>query len=204
MSTPNRIVSIYTEDTPNPQAIKLVLNRMLFPQSSADFTSLEEAEEVSPLATKLFKEYDFVSNVFIMNNFVTVTKKVDTAWYELLTELREFIKSYVAEGHPIIDTDAYAKRVAENPSSANPNAVQEDDEEVVKKIKEMLTKYVQPAVEGDGGSVVFRSFNEGIVRLGMQGACSGCPSSSFTLKQGIEGLLKRMIPEVESVEAEAM
>ncbi len=204
MSTPNRIVSIYTEDTPNPQAIKFVLNRMLFPQSSADFTTLEEAEAVSPLATKLFKDYDFVSNVFIMNNFVTVTKKVAEPWYELIPDLREAIKTYISEGHTIIDTDAYAKAVAENPSSANPNVIREDDEEVVKKIKEMLTKYVQPAVEGDGGSVVFRSFDQGIVRLGMQGACSGCPSSSITLKSGIEGLLKRMVPEVESVEAEML
>ena len=92
----------------------------------------------------------------------------------------------------------------ENHSGGDPNRIAEDDPETVKKIKEMLTKYVQPAVEGDGGSIVFRSYEAGIVTLGMQGSCSGCPSSSITLKAGIEGLLKRMVPEVQEVVAEAL
>ena len=204
MSAPNRVVSIYTEATPNPQTMKFVLNRMLFAQNSADFPSFEAAEEASPLAAAIFKSFPFVGGVFIMNNFVTVSKATTDEWYELIPELREFIRNYVAEDHQIINLEVLKERLDNKEVGTNTNAIAEDDTETVKKIKEMLTKYVQPAVESDGGSIVFRSYTDGVVHLGMQGSCSGCPSSTVTLKAGIEGLLKRMVPEVQSVEAEML
>lgn len=201
---PNSIVvSIYSEATPNPETMKFVMNRMLFPKNSVDFPKPADAEGASPLATALFTEFEYVKGVFIMNNFVTVTKTPETEWFEITPALREFIRQYVADGHPIID-EAGIQEMLDAQPNGDPNRVNESDPEVVKKIKEMLTKFVQPAVEMDGGAIVFRDYKEGIVTLGMQGACSGCPSSSVTLQQGIEGLLKRMVPEVQSVVAEAM
>lgn len=204
MAVQNKIISIYTEATPNPATMKFVLNRMLFAQNSVDFPTLEEAKEASPLAVALFENFSFVSGVFIMNNFVSVTKNSEeTEWFELATEVREFIRQYLQEEKTIVNREVILARVAEQ-KGTNSNEIVADDSEVVQKIKATITKYVQPAVEMDGGSIVFHSFDDGIVKLGMQGACSGCPSSTITLKAGIEGLLKRMIPEVKSVEASAI
>ncbi|MGB0839352.1 MAG: NifU family protein [Chitinophagales bacterium] len=197
------IVSSYTEATPNPETMKFVLNRMLYAQNSADFPSRSDAEGASDLATALFDTYDFVKGVFIMNNFVTITKTPEAEWFEVVPEIREYIRSYVAAEKSIIDVAVLQERV-QNSTQHISNQIRENDPEMVQKIKELLTKYVQPAVEMDGGSIVFRSYKDGIVRLGMQGACSGCPSSTVTLKSGIEGLLKRMIPEVQGVEAEML
>lgn len=201
MTVQNRVVSIYTEATPNPETMKFVLNKILFLQNSADFPTRADAEGISPLALALYDQFDYVQGVFIMNNFITITKTAETEWFELIPELREFIRNYVANGGEIINEQAYAERIQAAPVN-NTNEVREGDDAIVVKIKEMLTKYVQPAVEMDGGSIVFRSYENGVVRLGMQGSCSGCPSSSITLKAGIEGLLKRMVPEVQAVEAE--
>ncbi len=204
METPTKIVSIYTEATPNPASMKFVLNQMLLPQNSADFPNREAAVGVSPLAVELYDTFPFVSGVFIMNNFVTITKNGDAVdWFEVASPLRDFIRTYVSEGKEAVNTAALQVHFSENPD-ANPNEIAADDSEVVVKIKEMLVKYVQPAVEMDGGAIVFRSFKDGILTLGMQGSCSGCPSSTITLKAGIEGLLKRMVPAVESVEAEML
>ncbi|QQS28364.1 MAG: NifU family protein [Sphingobacteriales bacterium] len=204
MDTPTKIVSIYTEATPNPSSMKFVLNKMLLPQNSADFPTRETAEGVSPLAHELFDAFDFVGGVFIMNNFVTITKNSeDKDWFEIAPLLRDFIRTYVSDDREVINTAALQAHFTQNPD-ANPNEIYADDSEVVVKIKELLVKYVQPAVEMDGGAIVFRSFENGVLTLGMQGSCSGCPSSTITLKAGIEGLLKRMIPAVESVEAEML
>lgn len=204
METTNKIVSIYTEATPNPATMKFVVNQMLLPQNSVDFPKPEAAKDISPLAEALFNAFNYVSGVFIMNNFVTITKiGDDNDWFEIAPQLREFIRNYVSEGKQVVNTDALKAMVAANPD-ANPNEVSANDSEIVAKIKELLTKYVQPAVEMDGGAIVFRSFNNGVLTLGMQGSCSGCPSSTITLKAGIEGLLKRMVPAVESVEAEML
>ncbi|HRI27777.1 MAG TPA: NifU family protein [Chitinophagales bacterium] len=204
METTNKIVSIYTEATPNPATMKFVVNQMLLPQNSVDFPKPEAAKDISPLAEALFTAFDYVSGVFIMNNFVTITKAGEESdWFEIAPQLREFIRNYVSEGKQVVNTDALKAMVAANPD-ANPNEVSANDSEIVAKIKELLTKYVQPAVEMDGGAIVFRSFNNGVLTLGMQGSCSGCPSSTITLKAGIEGLLKRMVPSVESVEAEML
>lgn len=184
--------------------MKFVLNKMLLPQNSADFPTRETAEGVSPLAHELFDTFDFVGGVFIMNNFVTITKNSeDKDWFEIAPLLRDFIRTYVSDDREVINTAALQAHFTQNPD-ANPNEIYADDSEVVVKIKELLVKYVQPAVEMDGGAIVFRSFENGVLTLGMQGSCSGCPSSTITLKAGIEGLLKRMIPAVESVEAEML
>ena len=203
METPTRLVSIYTEATPNPETMKFVLNKMLFAQNSADFPTRESAEGISPIALALYDEFAFVNGIFIMNNFVTVTKKPNFEWYEIVGEVREFIRGYVSNGGEMVNEEVWREQLAQTPGG-DPNAINADDDAIVAKIKEILTRYVQPAVEGDGGSIVFRSYQNGLVTLGMQGSCSGCPSSTITLKSGIEGLLKRMVPEVQSVEAEAL
>ena len=128
-----------------------------------------------------------------MNNFVTITKTPDADWMEISTTLREFVKNYLEDGKEIIA------------ANFKPHAASTQDETaVIAKIKEMLENYVKPAVEMDGGAIQFKSYHEGKVELLMQGSCSGCPSSMITLKAGIEGLLKRMVPEVQEVVAEAM
>jgi len=192
-------VMLYTEQTPNPESLKFVTNRMLY-KGTADFGEEELAKEWSPLATALF-EKPYVKGVYISNNFVTVTKEFNYAWEDIMLQLKEFIKEYVSEGGEIIKdgfTDAMAKIEEERGASYD---YTENEAEIVKKIKDLLETYVKPAVEMDGGNIEFESFNEGTVRLIMQGACSGCPSSTVTLKAGIEGMMKRMVPEVKNVEA---
>jgi Fe-S cluster biogenesis protein NfuA len=187
-----RIVDVYTEMTPNPETLKFVADISLFSNSAADFPDEASAKD-SPLATELFG-FPFVKGVFIMNNFVTVTKASEADWMEITPTLRDFIKTYLEDGKEIITADY-------KPAG---HASQSSEEEVVNKIKEMLDNYVKPAVEMDGGAIQFKSYHEGKVELQLQGSCSGCPSSIITLKAGIEGLLKRMIPEVQEVIAESI
>jgi Fe-S cluster biogenesis protein NfuA len=172
--------------------MKFVTNVMLFPDNSADFADEASAKE-SALATELFG-FPFVKGVFIMNNFVTVTKTPDSEWMEIIPTLREFVKNYVEDGKEIISKEY-------RPSNRE---TVHNEAEVITKIREMLENYVKPAVEMDGGAIQFKSFHEGKVTLMLQGSCSGCPSSMITLKAGIEGLLKRMVPEVQEVVAEAI
>lgn len=184
-------VEFYTESNPNPNSLKFVTNYILFPEGeSFDFPDLESAEK-APLAKELFK-FDYVDRVFFMNNFITITKKEGVDWIEVKSELKDFIRSYVESEKDLLDT--------ENITEDSDN----EDSEVVIKIKQVLDEYIKPAVEMDGGAITFDSFNEGIVKVQLQGSCSGCPSSTVTLKAGIENLLTRMIPEVSSVEAESV
>jgi NFU1 iron-sulfur cluster scaffold homolog, mitochondrial len=194
VKTGNPVVSIYSEMTPNPETMKFVANKLLYPGKSIDF-AIEEDAKPSPLAQELFG-FPFVKGVFIASNFVTVTKTSDTAWDDVIPELRQFLKEYLEEGKVVINED----EIVIKPSS---NVINEGDEDVVKRIKELLENYVKPSVEMDGGAIQFRSYNDGVVKLMMQGSCSGCPSSMVTLKAGIEGMMKRMIPEVKEVMAEA-
>lgn len=193
-------VMLYTEQTPNPESLKFVTNRMLY-KGTADFREQELAQEWSPLATALFG-LPYVKGVYICNNFVTVTKELNYDWSSLMLNLKDFIKKYIEEGGEIIASgfdEAMAEIEAERGASYEYSG---DDVEIVKKIKEMIDTYVKPAVEMDGGNIEFKGWDAGTVTLIMQGACSGCPSSSVTLKAGIEGMLKRMIPEVREVVAE--
>ena len=183
------LINIYTEATPNPETMKFVANRMILPDDSADFQTRQAALK-SPLAAKLF-EFPFVNAVFIMNNFVTVTKLSTYEWFDISPKLKEFVKEYLESGAEIL-------------LPTEEKVTNENDSETVVKIKNMLDTYVKPAVEMDGGAITFQSFEEGIVKVELRGSCSGCPSSTITLKAGIENLLKRMVPEVEAVEAVAM
>jgi NFU1 iron-sulfur cluster scaffold homolog, mitochondrial len=196
IKTGNPIISIYTEMTPNPETMKFVANKLLYPGKSIDFPDVESAK-ASPLATELFG-FPFLKAVFIASNFVTLTKTPDTDWNDVIPSIRQFLKEYLEEGKVIINEEEVAamKQESSNVASA-------DDSDVVKRIKELLDNYVRPAVEMDGGAIQFKSYDEGIVNLMLQGSCSGCPSSMITLKAGIEGMMKRMIPEVKEVVAEA-
>jgi Fe-S cluster biogenesis protein NfuA len=197
IKTGNPIISIYTEMTPNPETMKFVANKLLYPGKSADFPDVESATP-SPLATELFG-FPFIKAVFIASNFVTLTKTADADWNDVIPSIREFLKDYLEEGKAVINEEEMAQRRTQQSS----NEVSADDNDVVKRIKELLDNYVRPAVEMDGGAIQFKSYSEGTVSLAMQGSCSGCPSSMITLKAGIEGMMKRMIPEVKEVVAES-
>jgi len=194
LKTGNTIVSIYTEMTPNPETMKFVANKLLYPGKSIDFPD-ESTAEPSPLAKELFA-FPFIRSVFIASNFVTLTKTPDTQWEDVIPSIREFLKQYLEEGKAVINEDKIVVK-------KDANSVNADDTDVVKRIKELLENYVKPAVEMDGGAISFKGYDNGVVKLMMQGSCSGCPSSMITLKAGIEGMMKRMIPEVQEVVAEA-
>jgi len=197
IQTGNPIISIYTEMTPNPETMKFVANKLLYPGKSADFPDVESATP-SALATELFG-FPFIKAVFIASNFVTLTKTTETDWNDVIPSIRQFLKDYLEEGKPVINEEEMAQRRTQQSS----NEVSADDDDVVKRIKELLDNYVRPAVEMDGGAIQFKSYSNGTVSLAMQGSCSGCPSSMITLKAGIEGMMKRMIPEVPEVVAES-
>lgn len=188
------IIEIYTEMTPNPESQKFVTNRHILPNFQLDFRTRELAEG-SALAKMLFT-MPFVNGVFIANNFVTITKKPEYEWLEINDELKTAIKNFLASGMQPVDNALLPKDLLEQQNS---KATATDPES---KIKELLEKYVKPAIQMDGGHIEFKSFKEGVVTLSLQGSCSGCPSSTITLKSGIEGLLKRMVPEVTEVIAE--
>ncbi len=195
IKTGNPVISIYTEMTPNPETMKFVANKLLYPGKSIDFPDVENAKP-SPLAIELFG-FPFIKSVFIASNFVTLTKITETDWSDVIPSIRLFLKEYLEEGKPVINEEEVVLVKSEG------NAIDVDDDDVVKRIKELLENYVKPAVEMDGGAIQFKSYREGIVNLMLQGSCSGCPSSMITLKAGIEGMMKRMIPEVKEVVAEA-
>ena len=195
IKTGNTVVSIYTEMTPNPETMKFVANKLLYPGKSVDFKN-EESASASPLAMQLFS-FPFIKSVFIASNFVTLTKTDETEdWQDVIPSVKQFLKEYLEEGNVIINEEELAARKSEST-----NEIHVNDGDVVKRIKELLENYVKPAVEMDGGAIQFLSYDAGIVNLMMQGSCSGCPSSMITLKAGIEGMMKRMIPEVKEVVA---
>ena len=197
IKTGNPVISIYTEMTPNPETMKFVANKLLYPGKSVDFQD-EESAKASPLAMELFS-FPFIKSVFIASNFVTLTKTNETEdWQDVIPSIKQFLKEYLEEGKTIINEEEIASR-----KTVSSNEVSLDDGDVVKRIKELLENYVKPAVEMDGGAIQFKSYEDGRVNLMLQGSCSGCPSSMITLKAGIEGMMKRMIPEVKEVVAEA-
>lgn len=195
-----RPIFIYTELSPNPNSMKFVLNFELVPDGlSFDYPShasaLEEGK-ISPLAADLF-QFPFVQRVFIASNFVTLTKDEQTQWEDVLRDVKAFIKIYFEEEQPVFDESTISK---------NTVVVSANESETVQKIKAVLDQYVRPAVESDGGAINFHSFDEadGKVKVLLQGSCSGCPSSTLTLKAGIENLLTRMVPGVKEVVAEGV
>ncbi|MGI4797116.1 MAG: NifU family protein [Janthinobacterium lividum] len=179
---------IETEGTPNPATLKFLPGRDVMPNGTADFAGPDLAER-SPLAQAMFA-LPGVARVFLGGDFVTITKSDLADWATLRPQvLGALMEHFVAE-RPVIEGSG--TEIAED--------VSPEDQDVVDQIKDLLDTRVRPAVAGDGGDIVFRGYRDGIVRLHMQGACSGCPSSSATLKHGIENMLKHYVPEVRSVE----
>lgn len=194
-------VMLYTEETPNPESLKFVTNRMLY-RGTADFREEALAREWSPLAAALFDK-PFVKGVYVTNNFVTITKEMNYDWADIMLPLKEFLKEYISGGGELIRegfADAMAALEAERNAAGHNYA--EEDAELVQHIRSLIDTYVKPAVEMDGGNIEFKSFHQGIVTVILQGSCSGCPSSTVTLKAGIEGMLTRMVPQVKEVVSE--
>ncbi|MXV15466.1 NifU family protein [Hufsiella ginkgonis] len=187
MSTATSNINVYTETTPNPATMKFLVNKLLA-NGSLDFANRESAEK-SPFAKELFK-FSFVNGVFFASNFVTITKTEGTDWADVEPILKEFVKGAVESELKVQDVETGTE------------AFEGTETEI--KIQQILHDYVRPAVEQDGGAISYRSFNEGVVTVELRGSCSGCPSSTYTLKAGIENLLKRMVPEVTEVVSEAM
>ncbi|MCF1751395.1 NifU family protein [Mariniradius sediminis] len=192
LQTQKRPVHIYMEANPNPNSLKFVINFMLTDEGiSFDYPD-QASTENSPLAHELFN-FSAVERVFITSNFVTVTKKNWVEWPEIQDFIRDHIKKYLEAGKAAVQVTFDKDPLFD-----------ENDSETVKKIKGILDEYIRPAVEQDGGAIVFHSFHDGIVKVLLQGSCSGCPSSTVTLKAGIQNLLTRMVPEVSEVQAEGI
>lgn len=191
-------VTVYAESTPNPNVMKFVANKALA-DGIFEFKNIEDAAD-SPLATELFS-FPFVNEVFISANYVSITKYNVVEWQEVSMQLRDFITRYISEGKAVFN-DAILQRKENN--EENTVSEKEDLSDFDKEIVSILDEYVKPAVASDGGHIAFDSFNEDTktVRVILQGACSGCPSSTVTLKNGIETMLKEMLQgRVQAVEA---
>jgi Fe-S cluster biogenesis protein NfuA len=182
---------IQTEQTPNPATLKFLPGRPVMAMGTANFTN-EEAARVSPLAERLFALPE-VAGVFLGADFVTVTKAGDGDWYQLKPAILAAIMEHFTAGRPVLLADVAGAAVTETS--------EEDEDEVVAQIKELLETRVRPAVAQDGGDIIFHDFEDGVVYLHMQGSCSGCPSSTATLKAGIENMLRHYVPEVVEVRA---
>lgn len=191
-------VTIYAESTPNPSVIKFVSNKNLV-SSIFEFSSVEETN-ISPFAKALFN-FPFVKSVFLDENYISVTKHDSADWNDITMDLREFIRSYIEDGNELVLASA-SKAIENSKNSIEENFEALDD--VSKEVINILEEYVKPAVASDGGNIQFESYNPETktVKVILQGACSGCPSSTITLKNGIENMLKEMLKgKVETVEA---
>jgi Fe-S cluster biogenesis protein NfuA len=198
---------IYAEETPNPSSIKFVANKLLLVSgATAEYQSPSETAD-APIAQKLFR-FPFVKRVFISSNYITVTKIDAVEWEEIRDELRVFITEYLNKGNVVINKlpeqkvakdSSFKETVSINTQHTAPG------NDVENKIIEVLEQYIRPAVEQDGGLITFKELKDGVVTVQMRGSCSGCPSSTMTLKAGIEALLKRLLPnDVKEVVSEAM
>ena len=187
--------TVYAESTPNPSVMKFVANKLLVPESF-EFKNIDEAK-ISPLAQKLF-HFPFIKEIFINSNYISITKYEINSWDEVVMEIREFVRSFLEEGNIVIEESIELKKDFKNTSGF------ENLNELEKQIISILKEYIQPAVASDGGNIEFDSYdsNKKSVRVILQGACSGCPSSTLTLKNGIETMLKEMMPgKIENVVA---
>jgi NFU1 iron-sulfur cluster scaffold homolog, mitochondrial len=201
-----QLTYIYTEASPNPNSMKFVLNSMLSGDENfmKDYASAPTADD-SPLAAALF-EFPFVRRVFMTKNFITITKDEQIPWEDIVLGMKTFLKDYFESAKPVMAVDDYENELKKQ-WKAEQLKISENDTETVKKIKGILDEYIRPAVEGDGGAISFHHFDEqaGILKVTLQGSCSGCPSSTVTLKAGIENLFRRMMPDqVKTVVAEGV
>ncbi|HZH86197.1 MAG TPA: NifU family protein [Brumimicrobium sp.] len=194
-------VTIYAEMTPNPNTMKFVANNYLIdPSATAEFKNQKETKGFSPLADELFT-FPFVKGVYFANNFVSITKDDTLAWDYILTELRDYIRNYIADGKQVI-TKIPAEKPALEVEDKTIDTSNYSPSELDDTIKSLLDEYVKPIVEGDGGAIEFRNYKDGVVTVVLKGACNGCPSSTITLKSGIEQILKQHISEIKEVVAE--
>ena len=179
---------IQTEQTPNPATLKFLPGQTVLEEGTADFTDAENARARSPLAARLF-DVEGVAAVFFGRDFITITKADSKEWHVMKPALLGAIMEHFTAGRAVMNAAATADEAAA------------DDDEIVSQIKELLDTRVRPAVAMDGGDIIYHGFEDGVVFLHMQGACAGCPSSTATLKMGIENMLKHYIPEVVEVRA---
>ena len=197
--TKKKPVTVYGESTPNPAALKFVVSKMLT-RNAIEFKNIDQTA-ASPLAKELFK-FPYVKEIFIDENYISVTKYEINEWREITLELRSFIKQYIENGGTVLDENYVATVTAEETIKAK----EFDNLDVTsQQIINILEEYVKPAVQADGGNIAFDSYNENYktVKVILQGACSGCPSSTFTLKSGIENMLKSMLND-EGIKVEAI
>tara|TARA_B100000287_G_scaffold413310_1_gene444704 strand:- start:322 stop:897 length:576 start_codon:yes stop_codon:yes gene_type:complete len=180
--------SIYAESTPNPEVMKFVANKSLF-NKDITLNSAEEASEI-PIAKLLFN-FSFIKSIFLSNNFIAITKEDFADWGEIAMQIRTFISEHLNEKGEQEIMINYPKEKSKKHSPSSKDNLTDTE----KKIQQILDEYIKPAVESDGGSITLDSFKKGVVTVIMQGACSGCPSSTITLKQGIESILKQKIGE---------
>jgi len=197
-------VVIYAESTPNPAAMKFVANKIILENSlPLEFVNSAEAKSY-PLASELFK-FPFVKSVFISANYITLLKTDAVQWEDVMLEVREFLKQYLQTRPlplPLGGGEKAPQKIFPAVDGEDIEVSSAPQNETERKIADVLEQYVAPAVEQDGGMIVFRSYKDGIVTLRLKGACSGCPSSIITLKSGVEALLKKFVPEVKEVVSE--
>ena len=180
---------IQTEETPNPNSLKFIPGVEVSPEGPVAYNYKSECDD-SPLAKRLF-DLEYVESIFLGSDFITVTKKADISWEIIKPELLINVMEHFISGKPAVFSPGYVA----------PKPYNDDDDEITKQIKEIIEERVRPAVARDGGDIIFRKFEEGVVYLELRGACSGCPSSQVTLKEGVENMLKHYIPEVKAVES---
>jgi Fe-S cluster biogenesis protein NfuA len=192
MNTP---ITIYTEMTPNPVTMKFVLNFLLIDEEgeSIEFRTREKAA-ISPIAKKIF-ELPYVTGVFITSNFITITRDESCEWFEIMPGIKELIKAKLALKEPLLTSD-FIEEESEIPVNISGDIEQ--------KIIAILDEYIRPAVEGDGGAIHFKSFENGAVTVTLKGSCNGCPSTNTTLKMGVQNLLRELLPEVKTVITETV
>jgi len=197
--TKKQPITVYGESTPNPSALKFVVSRMLT-KNAIEFKNIDQAAP-SPLATELFK-FPYVKEIFIDENYISVTKYEINEWQDITLELRSFIKQYIENGGTVLD-ESLIETVVKDEKTKDESFDSLD--ETSQKIINILEEYVKPAVAADGGNILFDSYDQTTktVKVIMQGACNGCPSSTFTLKSGIENMLKSMLND-ESIKVEAV
>ncbi len=194
-TTKKQPISVYGETTPNPASLKFVVNKALT-KSTFEFKNRDEAKP-SPLAQELFN-FDFVKEIFITENYISITKTENSSWDEITTEIRTFIKQYIENGGTVIEENAIGIDAKQDKQQIN-NFDHLDS--TSQQIINILEEYVKPAVTADGGNILFDSYNaeEKRVKVVLQGSCNGCPSSTFTLKNGIENMLKDMLHDKDII-----
>ncbi len=198
---------IRCEETPNPETLKFIPDdRIILPSGTLEFKNQKQASLKSPLALVLF-EISGIKSVFLGKDFITITKNEEIKWVKIKTEIQATIMDFLSSGKPIIFENFTEKNLVDNQKNTSNNdqnngsdLIKSESDAIISQIKELIEIKVRPAVAMDGGDIIFHSFEDGIVYLVLKGSCSGCPSSTITLKNGIENMLKHYIPEVEAVQ----